>query len=572
MNILFFINFFGGLALFLFAMKIMSDNLHAVAGNEMKRFIKKLTNTPIKGVFVGMIVTGIVQSSSATTVMLIGLVNAGIMSLSQAVGVIMGANIGTTVTAQLIAFKLGHYAFSFVIIGVLMLFAKRSKVMERWSLITLGFGLLFIALNIMSDSVIPLREAPAIREALVSLSNNPLLAILAGTIFTMLIQSSSAAIGIVIVLAVNNLIPIEGAMYLVFGDNIGTTITAWLASISVNKTARRVALVHSMFNIVGTIIFTLLTYFGYYTHFVNILTPGDIFNGGSIARFIANTHTYFNIINCLIFLPFSKLLADIAYKIIKKDNNETLSSGEPRHLDYHLIQTADLAVEQTIKEMREMLKLVRRSLEISMDSYLNKNYRKQEKIHKLENAIDHLQKEITLYLVAVNEQTNSQDIAKKIPSLLHTVNDIEKLGDHAEQVNEILNNQILSQKESFYPEFLSILAENHKKIIYMIDLTLKYMEELDQDYTYKIIELEGRINQQHSDLRKRIICMIQNAECDAASGLNTIDYIDTIEFLADKLKNIVKAGSHHFIYLHQPKPSSERILPDDDNDNSNQDY
>jgi phosphate:Na+ symporter len=568
MNVIFFVNFFGGLAMFLFSMKVMSDNLHAVAGNEMKRFIKKLTNTPIKGVFVGTVVTGIVQSSSATTVMLIGLVNAGIMSLTQAVGVIMGANIGTTVTAQLIAFKIGHYAFSFVIIGVILLFIKKSKVMERWSLIILCFGLLFIALNVMSESVMPLRQSEAVKHALISLSSNPLLAILAGTIFTMVIQSSSAAIGIVIVLASNELIPIQGAMYLVFGDNIGTTITAWLASIGVNKTARRVALVHSMFNIIGTLVFTLLTYFGYYTHFVNFLTPGDIFSGGNIPRFVANTHTYFNIINCIIFLPFANTLASLAYKIIKKDNSETLSTGEPKHLDFHLIQTADLAVEQSIKEMREMLKLVRRSLEVSMDSYLNKNYRKQEKIHKIENAIDHLQKEITMYLVAVNEQTNSQDIAKKIPSLLHTINDIEKLGDYAEQINEILNNQILSQKDSFYPDFLSILADNHNKILYMIDLSLKYLKELDQEYTYKIIELEGRINQQHFDLRKKILSMIQNAECDAASGLNTIDYIDTIESLADKMKNIVKAGSHQFIYLPNLKPSAERTVSDEDNNDS----
>ena len=427
MNVLFFINFLGGLAMFLFAMKVMSDNLHAVAGNEMKRILKKLTNTPWKGVIVGLTVTGIVQSSSATSVMLIGLVNAGLMNLSQAVGVIMGANIGTTITAQLIAFKLGHYAFIFVIAGVIMLFAKQSKAMERWSLIVLGFGLLFISLGVMSDSVVPLRHSPAARDFLISVSDNPFLAVFAGTLFTMMIQSSSAAIGIVIVLATNHLISIEGAMYLVFGDNIGTTITAWFASIGVNRTARRVALVHSMFNIIGTVVFAFMTHLGLYAKFVNILTPGDIFNGGSIPRFVANTHTYFNIINCLIFLPFANLLSKFAYFIIKKDNSETLSTGEPKHLDIHLLQTAELAVEQSIKEMREMLKLVKKSLEVSMDSFLNRNYRKQEKIKKIENAIDHLQKEITLYLVAINEHSTSQAIAKKIPSLLHTVNDIEKL-------------------------------------------------------------------------------------------------------------------------------------------------
>ncbi|MDZ4182878.1 MAG: Na/Pi cotransporter family protein [Candidatus Cloacimonadaceae bacterium] len=549
MNYLQIINFFGGLALFIFGMNKMSDNLQSVAGNEMRRILKKLTSTPLRGVLVGLGVTALVQSSSATTVMLIGLVNAGIMTLNQAVGVIMGANIGTTITAQLIAFKLGDYAFVFVIVGVILLLARRSRKMERWSAIVLGFGLLFVGLNVMSHAVEPLKQSEIARGIMVSLAHNPLLGVLVGTIFTMLIQSSSASIGIVIVLANAGLIPFEGALYLVFGDNIGTTITAWMAGLGSNNTARRVAMVHTLFNVFGTIVFALLTYYGLYTVFINRITPGDVFSGENIARHIANAHTFFNVLNTLIFLPFAGLLAYIAKRIIPKDPEETISLGEPKHLNYHLIGDSMLAIDQSIKEMREMLRLVRLALTVSYEAFKDKNYKKQIRVSKIESAIDHLQREITRYLVAVNERTNADVIIQKIPALLHTVNDIEKIGDFTEEINRILNHQISIQKLPLCPDFARMIDELHVKIMYMLDLSIDYLEELDPKYTYKIIELEGRINEQHHNLRETILQRIQNGECDAVGGLNTIDYIDEVEIIADKMKNLVKAGTHNFVYL-----------------------
>ncbi|MBM4404172.1 MAG: Na/Pi cotransporter family protein [Candidatus Cloacimonetes bacterium] len=541
------INFFGGLALFIFGMNKMSDNLQAIAGSEMKRYLKRLTNTPLKGVMVGIAVTGLIQSSSATSVMLIGLVNAGIMNLTQAIGVIMGANIGTTVTAQLIAFKIGHYAFGFVVVGVVMLLIRRSKVMEKWSLVILGFGLLFVGLNVMSAAVKPLQSSEIAKDLLTRLSINPILGVFAGTAFTMLIQSSSASIGIVIVLATNGLIPFEGAIYLVFGDNIGTTVTAWLASINTNSSARRVATVHTMFNVIGASIFSVLTYLGFYPALVDALTPGPA-EGEKLARHIANTHTLFNVLNTLIFLPFTELLARIATRLIPTSKADAIPAGEPKHLDYHLLQSTDIAIEQSIKEMREMLILVKTSLELSMQAFIEKNYRKQTMIHRIENSIDHLQREITLYLIAVNEYNNNESITKKIPALLHTVNDLEKLGDYSETINKILNDQILSQKCCMNDDFSRYIDEMHKNILYMLDLSIRYMENFDLTYSYKIIELEGRINQHHQEVRNQVIAKIQSAECDATSGLNTIDYIDTIEVIADKMKNLVKAGSYKFIY------------------------
>lgn len=550
MNLLQIINLVGGLALFIFGINKMSDSLQAVAGSEMRRILKVLINTPLKGVLVGIGVTALIQSSSATTVMMIGLVNTGIMTLQQAVGVVMGANIGTTITAQLIAFDLGQYAFVFIILGVTLIFIRKSRAMEHWSQIIFGFGLLFLGLNVMAESVVPLQNSVVARNLMIKLASNPIMSILVGTGFTMLIQSSAASIGIVMVLASTGLIPFEGALYLVFGDNIGTTITAWLAAIGSSNTAKRVAMVHTLFNVFGTIIFGLLTYLGLYPLFVNWITPGNVYAGQNIARHIANGHTMFNIVNTIVFIPFAGQLAKIATKIIPDDKVETISLGEPKHLNYTIINNSYLAINQSIKEMREMLRLVRMELLVTYQAFKEKDYKKHMRVSRIEKAIDNLQKEITLYLVAVNEKTNAPDIIHKIPALLHTVNDIEKIGDFTEEMNNILNEQIITQKHQLPLEFTAMIDDLHSKLLYMLDLSIDYLVDLKEDYIYKIIEMEGRINESHYRLREEILSKIQNAVCDAEGGLNTIDYLDEAEEIADKLKNLVKAGSHNFIYNH----------------------
>jgi len=562
MNLLQIINLVGGLALFLFGINKMSDSLQAVAGSEMRRILKVLINTPLKGVLVGLGVTALIQSSSATTVMMIGLVNTGIMTLNQAVGVVMGANIGTTITAQLIAFNIGQYAFLFVILGVILLFIRKNRVMEHWSQIIIGFGLLFVGLNVMSAAVSPLQESVVMRNLMIKLATNPLLSILIGTAFTMLIQSSSASIGIVIVLASTGLIPFEGALYLVFGDNIGTTITAWLAAMSSGNTAKRVAMVHTLFNIFGTIIFGTLTYLGIYTIFINWITPGNVYAGQNIARHIANGHTMFNVFNTLLFLPFANQLANLATRIIPPDKVETISLGEPKHLNYTIISNSDLAINQSIKEMREMLRLVRMELMLAYQAFKERDYKKQMKVSKIEKAIDNLQREITLYLIAVNEKTNAEDIIHKIPALLHTVNDIEKIGDFTEEINKILNEQITAPKQRLSSEFIAMIDDLYSKLLYMLDLSIDYLVELKEDYIYKIIEMEGRINETHHYLREEILTQVQNGKCNAAGGLNTIDYLDEVEEIADKLKNLVKAGTHKFVYnrnfVKEPEEEAEK--------------
>lgn len=559
------LNLLGGLALFLIGMKLLSDYLQKVAGDKMRQILKKATNTPFRGVFLGTVVTSVIQSSSATTVMLVGLVNAGIITLKQSIGVIMGANIGTTMTAQLIAFQLSDVCSLFIIIGVIMLFNQKNRKIEEWGWIIFGFGLLFFGLNIMSGSLSPLKDSELAHNLFITLSSNPFLGILTGTLFTMIIQSSSASVGLVMTLASNGLIPFEGAIYLILGDNIGTTITAWLASIPANRVAKRVALIHSLFNVFGTLIFGTLTYLQLYPQFIDFITPGPITHS-TIARHLANSHSFFNILNTLIFLPFANVYEKIALRLIKGDLIEDENIyGEPKYINQQLLTTPEFAIEQSIQEMKEMLKISKKAINLSIDGFLKKNYKAFKNVEKLENAIDNLQKEITLFLIKVSEQNLSDTSSRKIPSLLHSVHDLERLGDHAINLNEIFE-RILNQKIEFKTEFIEEIKRSQNHINHMIDHVQNYMDSFDALESYRVIELEGTINQYQIDLRSNVITMMQSGQCDAYSGLNIVDFIDNIEKIADHLKNIVKAASKHFIYkdITKGKPEIINNLNNDD--------
>jgi len=560
------INFLGGIALFLYSLQTMSKNLESISSKKIKETLKKLTNTPFKGVLVGTIITGITQSSTAVSVMTIGLVNAGLMNLSQAIGIIMGANIGTCFTAQLIAFNLTDISYLCIMVGVTLIFLNKNKSLVRWGYIVLSFGLLFVGLDMMKHSVAPLKEWELVHKFLSNPNPNPFIAILTGMVFTMIIQSSTAVTGIVIVLGINGIISPMGAMYLIFGTEIGTTLTAWIASITTNRTGKRVALFHTLFNVYGVICVTILTIYNIYPIFVNWITPGDVlheFSKGdytNMARFIANSQLCFNIFNVIIVFPFIKSVVGVCEKIIKNTDSETIYEGEPKHLDLYLLQSTEMAVEQSIKEMGEMIRLVSKSLELSMDSYITKSYKNQERIEKIENAIDHLQREVTLYLVAVSERSTSRRVSQKIPSLLHSINDIEKLGDFAEQINNILNNQILAQTSEYHHEFNHIIIDKHQKVLYLLDLLQQYLEKNDNDISNKIYNIENVLKVQHTQLRSKILTMIQSAECDAVSGINTIDYIDSVEELCGKINNIILAASRDFVYFAVERPKSDRVI------------
>lgn len=387
------ITLLGGLGLFLYGMKLMGDGLENAAGNGLKKILEKVTSNPLKSVAVGAIVTAIIQSSSATTVMVVGFVNAGLMNLTQAAGIIMGANIGTTITAQLVSFKLDEIAPIFVFTGaVIVMFAKDTKKREIGHII-LGFGILFTGMGLMSSSMKPLAKSQAFSNIIVSISGNWALGVLTGTVLTAILQSSSATTGILIALATTGTIGIGAALPIIFGCNIGTCITAIIASIGANKTAHKAAALHLIFNIIGTIIF--LPFMGMIARFVALF-------GTDVSREIANAHTVFNVANTIVLLPFTKYIINFINKVVKGED-EILDIA-PKYLDDILLETPVIAAGQVMKETIRMAEKTKNNLETAMECFKNEKILSIEKVYETERLINVLEQEITGYLVKLSKR------------------------------------------------------------------------------------------------------------------------------------------------------------------------
>ncbi|MGM9567714.1 MAG: Na/Pi cotransporter family protein [Clostridia bacterium] len=430
MGITDFLALLGGLALFLYGMQMMSSGLEAAAGNRMSGILEKLTGNRFMGVLVGAGITAVIQSSSATTVMVVGFVNSGMMKLQQAVWVIMGANIGTTVTGQLIALDVGAMAPLIAFIGVaLIVFTKRQN-LHHWGQIISGLGILFIGMEMMSGAMMPLRDSPAFIGLMTGFSN-PLFGIMAGMIFTALIQSSSASVGILQALAMSGLIGLPGAVYVLFGQNIGTCITAVLASIGANRNAKRTTIIHLMFNVIGTVLFTLVCYFTPLVTWVESLTPDNV------ASQIANMHTLFNIVTTLLLLPFGTYMAKAACRILPETEQEKDSGF---HLKF--VKSFDLSPEASIgtsaiiasevtRELRRMSDMVQENVSGCFGAVLDGKTDRMEEITLREEYIDFLNKEIQQYISrSVVFEQNTQNAALST-SLFHICGNLERIGDHA---------------------------------------------------------------------------------------------------------------------------------------------
>ena len=535
MNIVF--GLMGGLGLFLYGMKIMGDGLEKVAGDRLKRLIEILTNNRVMGVFVGTIVTMVIQSSSATTVMVIGFVNAGIMSLTQAVGVIMGANIGTTITAQLVSFKLVEYAPIAVAIGVGAWLFSNNKRTKNVAEVLIGFGILFIGMEMMSGAMKPLREYEGFKALLMSFGEDTvldaLLGILAGFGMTAIIQSSSASIGILIALASQGLLPIEAALPILFGDNIGTCVTALLSSISANKTAKRAAFIHLLFNITGTIIFVFILKKPV-LHLVTSLTPGDA------ARQIANAHTLFNITNMMIQLPFAGLLVYIAKKLIPEKEDEKENSVGVKYLDDRILETPSIALGQTIKEVLHMGQLAKESYEKSMEAFFKKEEKIAHQVFKLESSINHLEREIATYLIKLSNASISASQHEMVDGLFNTINDIERVGDHADNLAELAIYRIENRLQ-FSDEAIKELEIMHDRVLKSYDQALLALRTGDTNISKRVIEREGEIDHMEKSLRASHIARLNKQQCSASAGVIFLDIISNLERIGDHATKIAFA-------------------------------
>ena len=532
----------GGLGLFIFGMKYLSDGLQKVAGTRLRRILRSLTQNKFRGVLLGTVVTSIIQSSSVTTVMLVGLVNAGIVNLFQAASVVIGANIGTTITAQIIAFKISKYALPSIGIGVAMMLISKKKKTQFWGQVILSFGIVFLGLSTMSGVMKPLKDIPAVREFFVQLSHSPILSIFLGVVFTMAVQSSSASIGIVLSLASVGLIDFRAALFLVLGDNIGTTITAWLASIGGTTSAKRMACFHSFFNIIGVVYFAFLIHIGVYAKFIDAITPGAV-NTATISRHIANGHTVFNVLNGLIFLFILNPVVRLTQRIIP--GKDIYVDTEFKYLQDKLLSTPEIAVESAKKELIAMAEMVRKTIETAVEGFFKKDKKSIAHVQTQESAIDHLQHDITFYLAKLSSQNLSPALGIKLPPLLHSVNDLERISDHAVNVAE-LTEKVYADDLEFSNKAIAEMRNYFAKIEDMFDETLRAIEYGDAMAVERIMRYEEEANNMQKEYLNDHTQRLCQRKCNPHSALVFVDFINNLEKIADHLTNVTQASQRDF--------------------------
>ncbi len=534
----------GGLGLFIFGMKFLSDGLQKVAGTKLRRILRSLTKNKFRGIALGAIVTSIVQSSSVTTVMLIGLINAGIINLIQSAGVVIGANIGTTITAQIIAFKVAQYALPAIGIGVVMMLIPRKRKFQFWGQIIFAFGLIFLGLSTMSGVMEPLKDIPAVTHFFVQLSSNPILGILLGAIFTMMIQSSSASIGMVMALATVGLIDFRAALFLILGGNVGTTVTAWLASIGGSLSAKRMACFHTLFNVIGVCYFSVLVYSGVCTAFLDFITPGPL-NTDTIARHIANAHTFFKVVNAGIFVLIIGPVVSFI-KIIMPGKDMYVST-DFKYLQDKLLNTPDIAVVSVRKELAAMAKLVKNTIVTAVEGFFSKDNKSIAHVSTQESAIDHLQNDITFYLAKLSSKSLSPELASQLPPLLHSINDLERVSDHAVNIAE-LTEKIYADNIPFTNNALAEMRTIYAKVEDMIDETVRCIEDNDESASKKVINSEEEVNKLQKSYLAHHSKRLCDRKCSPASALIFVDFINNIEKIGDHLTNIAEAAAAEFTF------------------------
>lgn len=530
MNIV--ISLIGGLGLFLYGMSLMGEGLQKSAGDKLKKIIELLTSNVVMGVLVGTVVTGIIQSSSATTVMVVGFVNAGIMNLSQAIGVIMGANIGTTVTAQLVSFNLEGIAPIALGIGILFYLFTSNQKTKHLSEILIGFGILFTGMEFMKDAVAPLAEYKAFTDALLYFSKNPVLGILAGFAITGIVQSSSASMGMLIALASQGILPLSSALPILYGDNIGTCVTSLLSSVGASRNARRAAVMHLSFNVIGTIIFMLVLnkpISAIVTHF----DPTDT------ARQIANAHTLFNLTNVIILLPFSKYIVKLANRLIPIKETESEIVNNTKYLDERMFSTPSIALGNTVQEVVRMGHKATNSLEHSIAGFLNKSNEDINKAFESEKVVNRLQKDILNYLLKLSKEPLRDDERFRTDLLFNTVNDIERVSDHAENIAELA----MSVKEmniSFSDSAIREIYEIYNKTITNFKDALIVLDVKDFELANKVLEVENEVNYLEKTFRNSHMIRLNNGSCTIDAGVLYLDLLTNLERISDHSTNIVK--------------------------------
>lgn len=525
---------FAGLGLFLYGMGIMSDGLEKSAGDKMEKIIEKLSGNIFKGILVGGFVTFIVQSSSATTVMMVGFVNAGIMTLKQAIGIIMGANIGTTMTAQLVSINISALAPVAIILGMaIRLFSKNNKQLV-WGEVLLGFGILFFGMDVMKDAMSPLKSNAGFSEMIAAIGSGTWLGtlegFLLGLVITAVVQSSSATTSMLVALALAGALPIQAAFPVLLGTNVGTCVTAMISSVGANRTAKRAAWMHLLFNLIGTIVFIL---------FFSRLTVNLVMNiSDEPARQLANAHTFFNVVNTILLLPFAGLIVKAVQKIVpvtEEEQNEALL--DVKHLDERILETPSIAMGQVVKEVLHMANMTNLSFESAAIAVQENDFKAASKTFKLEKKINKMEREIGDFLVKLSNTAIDVEDRKLIDSLFNTINDIERVGDHADNIAELALFKI-ENNISFSEKAVVEMQEMIDKVKENYNLSIDALKHHDLHKAKKAVELEGVVDEMEKVLRKKHIARLNEGRCETSSGIVFLDLLSNLERISDHASNI----------------------------------
>lgn len=521
----------GGLGLFLYGMKLMSDSIEKAAGAKLRSVLEVLTKNRFAGLLVGVIFTAIIQSSSATTVMVVSFVNAGLMDLFQAAGVIYGANIGTTVTSQLVSFNLSEYAPIFVLLGVVLFLFFKKPTVKKVGEVVIGFGILFIGLSMMSSSMEVLKSSEVVTNTLSSLTN-PLLAVLAGFIITSILQSSSVTVSIVLLMATQGLLVLPVCFYLILGCNIGSCTTALLASLSGKKDAKRAALIHFLFNVIGTAVLVIILFIAIGPIERLILN----ISGNDIGRSVANAHTIFKVFQVVILMPFSNFLVRLTYVFVKGDDRKA-DRAELKYIGEQYILTPATAVPQVVKEINRMGKIATENLNLAMDALLTENEEEAQRVFEVEKTIDFLNHEITQYLVKANQLSLPVDDRKLLGALFHVVSDIERVGDHAENIAEDAHAK-KTLKLAFSQEGNVELREMVSMVDKILGLSLDMFRNNTKEHLDEILALEAQIDVKERELQNSHIQRLNEGKCTAQAGMMFSDLASNLERVGDHATNI----------------------------------
>ena len=530
--------FVGGLGMFLYGMHIMADGLQKSAGGKMKQLLGVLTSHRILGVLVGALVTAVIQSSSATTVMVVGFVNAGIINLTQAVGVIMGANIGTTITAWVVSMSewgkmLKPEFFAPLLIGFgafILLFSKKEKKRQVGEILV-GFGVLFIGLSFMSGAITPYRDAPIFATAFRVLGKNPILGILTGAVVTAIIQSSSASVGILQTLALNGVVSWNSAIYITLGQNIGTCVTALLSSAGANRTAKRAAVIHLLFNVLGALIFGVLMFV--------VFTMNPAFASGKVTSVgISVFHTIFNITNTLVLFPFAKILVELSGKIIREKEPELSAAElsqdpdmdvfERPHLDRRILGSTSFAIQSVAEQVLRMGELAREHMDLAMDSVFEVSEEKIQQAARMERTMDMFEKDLTEYLVYLSHESLTESEIQQVSHLLFTVSDFERIGDHCDNIAELAES-LVKEERQLSADAVEDLKDILDVVVKAVDTAIESRRKESIIDARRVYMLEDDVDSMEEELRHSHMERLSKGLCSADTGIVFLDILSNLE-------------------------------------------